>query len=233
MRDPRVPPPAVRLLAVFLAAILPVAADGLQEDPPLPGPTIYAPEATPSDPAAQRAWAGVEAARARAAEAEGKYQASQQALRDAPDSSEAKAANRAAKKERDAAQKAVQKAESEWRKRLADSRRRRGRSPGRPPAEAAPPTSTPTPVPLGNDTILPTPGVTSAPVQPPAPGGPTESPLEGSYSGEWSNRTFISGGPASAVISVDETARTFEVVLTLGGNVFGVGAPGPQTLRGS
>jgi hypothetical protein len=32
---------------------------------------------------------------------------------------------------------------------------------------------------------------------------------------------------------VDEAARTFQVVLTLGGSVFGVGAPGPQTLRGS
>jgi hypothetical protein len=229
MRELRVPAPGF-LLAVLLAVL--AAPAGAQEEP-TPDPAFQAPEATPSDPAAQRAWAALEAARARAAEAERRYQASQQALRDAPGSSEAKSANRAAKKERDAAQKAVQKAESEWRRRLSESRRRRGGSPLPPPAGAMPPTSTPTPLPPGGDTMLPTPRVTSTPTSPGVPAGPAQSPLEGTYSGDWRNRTFNSGGPASAAITVDEAARTFEVVLTLGGNVFGVGAPGPQTLRGT
>jgi hypothetical protein len=233
MRHLRVPAPGF-LLAVYLAATLPAPAYAAQEEPTPSDSSFQAPEATPSDPAVQRAWSAVEAARARAAEAERKYQDSQQALREAPGSSEAKAANRAAKKERDAARKAVQRAESEWRKRLAASNRRRGGASSVPsPPAAGPPTSTPTPIPPGNDTILPTPGVTSPPAPPPAPAGPAESPLEGSYAGDWINRTFNSGGPASAVITVDEAARTFQVVLTLGGNVFGVGAPGPQTLRGS
>ena len=231
MRDLRARALSGILFGVLLVAVRPAAPTNAAQDEPTPSdPSFPAPEATPSDPAAQRAWVRVEAARARAAEAEIKYQESQQALRAAPDSSEAKAASRQARKQRDAAQKEVRSAESEWRKRLAESRPRRGPAQPAAPAAPAPPTSTPTPVPLGNDAILPTPGV---PATPAGPAAPANSALEGSYSGDWTNKTFNSGGPASAVITVDEAARTFQVVLTLGGNVFGVGAPGPQTLSGS
>ncbi|MBC8647032.1 MAG: hypothetical protein H7X85_07700 [Thermoanaerobaculia bacterium] len=228
MRDHRVQALSGILLATLLVAVRPSLANAVQEEPTPSDPTVQAPEATPSDPAAQRAWVRVEAARARAAEADRQYQESQQALRSAP-AAEAKAANREAKKQRDMAQKELRNAESEWRKRLAESRRRRGTSEPAPPAAPVPP-STPTPVPLGNDTMLPTPGVMATPS---GPAGPAQSPLEGTYSGDWNNKTFNSGGPASAVVTVDEAARTFQVVVTLGGNVFGVGAPGPQTLHGS
>lgn len=57
--------------------------------------------------------------------------------------------------------------------------------------------------------------------------------LAGTWTGQWVNNTFGSSGPATLVVAVDTAARTFQATLTLGGNVFGVGAPPPQTFSGS
>jgi hypothetical protein len=223
-----VPSRTVSALCLSLSvAFLCAAAARAQEELVAPTPSDQEVQPTPSDPTLQREWAQVQAARGRLSLAEDKYQEAQQALKDSPGSSEAKSASRAAKKQRDNAQKDLKKAESNWRRRVAESSRRRPPTGG---AGAAAATSTPTPLPLGNDTVLPTPVDDRVP--PPAP-GPLESPFEGSFSGEWVNETFGTGGPASAVITVDEAGHTFQVVLTLGGRVFGEGTPAPQTLTGS
>jgi hypothetical protein len=57
--------------------------------------------------------------------------------------------------------------------------------------------------------------------------------LAGNWSGTWNNTTFGSSGPAALALSVNEAAQTFTASLTLGGNVFGVGLPGPVAFSGS
>jgi hypothetical protein len=61
---------------------------------------------------------------------------------------------------------------------------------------------------------------------------PPES-FAGNWTGGWVNNTFGSSGPASAVVTVNTANQTFSATITLGGNVFGVGAPPPQTFTGS
>jgi hypothetical protein len=226
-------------LALCLVLGVPSAAWGQEEPPPPPAPT-------PSDPVLAAAWSQVEAARQRFTAADRKYQDAQNAARSTP-TSEAKAAAKAAKRERDSAQKAVKNAESTWQKEVARYQKRR--PPGAaPPEEVIPadrrvqpgakvPGATPTGIPVGNDVLLPTPVLERTPVRPTATpvaaATLATSPFEGTYSGTWVNRTFGSGGSASAVLTVDTAARTFQAVLTLGGQVFGVGAPPPQTFTGS
>lgn len=53
--------------------------------------------------------------------------------------------------------------------------------------------------------------------------------LAGSYEGEWRNLTFGSSGAAEAEIEVVGSVTT--VTLVLGGNVFGVGSPGPVVME--
>ena len=57
--------------------------------------------------------------------------------------------------------------------------------------------------------------------------------LAGNWTGNWSNTTFLTTGPAALTISINAAAKTYSATLTLGGNVFGGNAPGPQTLTGS
>ncbi len=57
--------------------------------------------------------------------------------------------------------------------------------------------------------------------------------LAGTYTGAWYNVTFCSTGAATATVSVDEAARTFQVTLDLDGSVFGGADPAPETFSGS
>ena len=64
-------------------------------------------------------------------------------------------------------------------------------------------------------------------------GGLDPAVLAGNWSGLWHNLTFDSQGSIAMAISVNTTAHTFSVLVTLGGNVFGGTAPPPQTFNGS
>jgi hypothetical protein len=54
----------------------------------------------------------------------------------------------------------------------------------------------------------------------------------GTYSGVWVNTTFGSSGTVTAYASVDQTAGTATVKLTITGNVFGASAPPPIIVSG-
>jgi hypothetical protein len=53
------------------------------------------------------------------------------------------------------------------------------------------------------------------------------------YAGTWNNTTFSTSGPANVTAALERASAQVVVVLTLGGNVFGLTTPpGPQTIRG-
>ncbi len=54
--------------------------------------------------------------------------------------------------------------------------------------------------------------------------------FEGTYTGSWTNQTFGSTGPITVVVKLDRAAGTVSLTLTLGGNVFGMPAPAPETV---
>jgi hypothetical protein len=54
----------------------------------------------------------------------------------------------------------------------------------------------------------------------------------GTYQGSWTNTTFNSTGPVTAVVAVDRAALTVTANLTIGGNVFGGSPPAPETFSG-
>ncbi len=78
-----------------------------------------------------------------------------------------------------------------------------------------PPSPTPSPTPSPS----PTPDVLAA-----------MALFEGTYTGSWTNQTFGSTGPITVVVKLDRAAGTVSITLTLGGNVFGMPAPAPETV---
>jgi len=204
----------------------------------------------PQDPRLQEAWQDLQEARARFKEAEQEYLDAEETAKNSPQSREARAARKKARKELERARKKAEKAERAYRAKEVAYRRRgpsfeeeselpRERPRRRPPEADAPP-QTPIGAPLPQNT--PTPTETPSEVGlPPTPTPPTEtgpptpdlSSFPRNWAGGWVNNTFGSRGSASAVISFNTAAQTFQIVLTLGGQVFGVGAPPPQTFSGS
>jgi hypothetical protein len=94
-----------------------------------------------------------------------------------------------------------------------------GGAPTTGPATAAPATQSP--------------AGTAAPTQAAATSDPFAfaSQFEGTYSGTWTNTTFGSTGPASIELALDRAAGAMDMLLTLGGNIFGQPTPAPETLR--
>jgi hypothetical protein len=98
-------------------------------------------------------------------------------------------------------------------------------------ATAAPSTATVAP------TSAPTPAATAAATAAASPAASAGldpvalvAMFAGKYSGTWKNTTFGSTGAAALDVSVDRTAKTVSITITLGGNVFGAPAPAPETL---
>lgn len=56
------------------------------------------------------------------------------------------------------------------------------------------------------------------------------SGLAGTFSGPWTNTTFGSTGTAAVSVTFDRATTSVKLKLTLGGNVFGNPAPGPEEL---
>jgi hypothetical protein len=58
------------------------------------------------------------------------------------------------------------------------------------------------------------------------------SAFTGTYNGSWTNTTFNSTGPVTAVITLNPSDLTVTAALTIGGNVFGGSPPPPETFSG-
>jgi hypothetical protein len=109
-----------------------------------------------------------------------------------------------------------------------------GCSPATPaPSPTSPPTPTPVPptaTPVPPPTETPAPTLTPTPAQ--APGYEWASQFAGDWSGGWRNTTFGSTGGAEATVAINEDG-TVEVVLDLGGRVFGIADPPSMTFSGT
>lgn len=98
-----------------------------------------------------------------------------------------------------------------------------------PAATSGPPTGAPATAAPGTQP----PAATPAPTEAAATTDPfaLASQFEGTYSGTWTNTTFGSQGPASIELALDRAAGAMDLLLTLGGNIFGQPTPAPETLQ--
>ncbi len=96
------------------------------------------------------------------------------------------------------------------------------------------PTSLPTDTPAPTPTLAPTdtPAPTATPTPAAAPGYEAWQEFEGDWSGSWKNSTFGTTGSAEATVVVRDDG-TAEIMLDLGGGVFGAANPPAITLTGT
>jgi hypothetical protein len=57
--------------------------------------------------------------------------------------------------------------------------------------------------------------------------------VAGNWTGTWRNTTFNTSGPVTLGVTVNTVAETFQMVLDIGGGVFGAGDPPSETFTGS